>query len=287
MHKKKNRGGKIRVSSQTLLQSFRKEAREIERRLDDNLTDIFIGEYFPKFEELGVKFLNDLIALENNIYNDNLSEEEKCKYLQELLDLFDRDDKYGYVLKKTGRSKIEPEVLDAIKDTVYYDIVLLREELLGKVVSGPLDDFGKLCSRYRMPATVKLIDLERYKYVRRFTHKFVTIGNLIFKETVALARREMVEVGIRIKEYLENNFDLNEDDEPAVEKMFKNAEVIRNELDFKDLNSIALECDFIKVRQKGSHAQFKHSDGRLVTIPQGRMIGKGLSIKIQKDIAQA
>lgn len=54
--------------------------------------------------------------------------------------------------------------------------------------------------------------------------------------------------------------------------------------DYKYLNKLAEDNNFIKVGQSGSHAQFKHSDGRLVTIPQGRDIGKGLSIKIQKDI---
>lgn len=43
---------------------------------------------------------------------------------------------------------------------------------------------------------------------------------------------------------------------------------------------------FSEVRQKGSHKQFKHSDGRTTTVPfhQGRDISPLLLKKIVKDI---
>ena len=43
---------------------------------------------------------------------------------------------------------------------------------------------------------------------------------------------------------------------------------------------------FQTVRQKGSHVQMQHEDGRLVTIPvhAGKTIGKGLLRKILRDI---
>lgn len=39
------------------------------------------------------------------------------------------------------------------------------------------------------------------------------------------------------------------------------------------------------MRQKGSHVQMQHEDGRLVTIPvhAGKIIGKGLLHKILRD----
>ena len=42
---------------------------------------------------------------------------------------------------------------------------------------------------------------------------------------------------------------------------------------------------FQAVRQKGSHVQMQHDDGRLVTIPvhAGKTIGKGLLRKILRD----
>ncbi|MEH2212861.1 type II toxin-antitoxin system HicA family toxin [Nostoc sp.] len=43
---------------------------------------------------------------------------------------------------------------------------------------------------------------------------------------------------------------------------------------------------FQTVRQKGSHVQMQHEDGRLVTIPvhAGKTIGKGLLRKILRDV---
>ncbi|MBD2446771.1 type II toxin-antitoxin system HicA family toxin [Nostoc sp. FACHB-152] len=42
---------------------------------------------------------------------------------------------------------------------------------------------------------------------------------------------------------------------------------------------------FQEVRQKGSHVQMEHEDGRLVTIPvhAGKTIGRGLLRKILRD----
>ncbi len=43
---------------------------------------------------------------------------------------------------------------------------------------------------------------------------------------------------------------------------------------------------FIEVRQRGSHKQFRHSDGRNTTVPmhQGRDIAPGLLRQIARDI---
>ena len=43
---------------------------------------------------------------------------------------------------------------------------------------------------------------------------------------------------------------------------------------------------FVEVRQRGSHKQFKHSDGRFTTVPmhQGRDISPFLLRKIAEDI---
>jgi len=48
----------------------------------------------------------------------------------------------------------------------------------------------------------------------------------------------------------------------------------------------ALEkADFAVIRQKGSHARLRHSDGRVVTVPlhSGKDIGRGLLRKILRD----
>lgn len=54
----------------------------------------------------------------------------------------------------------------------------------------------------------------------------------------------------------------------------------------KRLIKILNELGFKKLRQEGSHAFFKHSDGRTTVIPlhQGKDIGRGLLRAILNDI---
>lgn len=54
----------------------------------------------------------------------------------------------------------------------------------------------------------------------------------------------------------------------------------------QEVVSILLKLDFKEVRQKGSHKQFRHSDGRITTVPfhKGRDIAPALLRKIIADI---
>lgn len=54
--------------------------------------------------------------------------------------------------------------------------------------------------------------------------------------------------------------------------------------EYKVLNKIAYDNGFKLIRVVGSHGVFKNQFGKIIIIPQGRSIGKGLSLKIQKDI---
>lgn len=51
-----------------------------------------------------------------------------------------------------------------------------------------------------------------------------------------------------------------------------------------ELSSLAQDKGYTYERSNGDHAIYKNKDGLVVIIPQGRNIGKGLSIRIQKDI---
>lgn len=55
---------------------------------------------------------------------------------------------------------------------------------------------------------------------------------------------------------------------------------------YKDLNKLANDNGFSYVRANGDHGIFKNSKGDVVVIPQGRSVGKGLSIRIQKSILE-
>ena len=54
----------------------------------------------------------------------------------------------------------------------------------------------------------------------------------------------------------------------------------------REVVAILQTLGFLEVRQKGSHKQFRHSDGRVTTVPfhQGRDISPSLLRKIAQDI---
>jgi predicted RNA binding protein YcfA (HicA-like mRNA interferase family) len=54
----------------------------------------------------------------------------------------------------------------------------------------------------------------------------------------------------------------------------------------REVVAILLELGFTEIRQRGSHKQFRHPDGRATTVPfhQGRDISPGLTRQIARDI---
>ena len=54
--------------------------------------------------------------------------------------------------------------------------------------------------------------------------------------------------------------------------------------DYRSLSILAKNKGFDLIRCNGDHGIFRNNKGHVVVIPQGRRIGKGLSIKIQKNL---
>jgi len=54
----------------------------------------------------------------------------------------------------------------------------------------------------------------------------------------------------------------------------------------REVAGILLRCGFVLVRQRGSHCQFRHPDGRCTTVPfhAGRDVSPRLLRQIAKDI---
>jgi predicted RNA binding protein YcfA (HicA-like mRNA interferase family) len=54
----------------------------------------------------------------------------------------------------------------------------------------------------------------------------------------------------------------------------------------REVIAILERLGFVEIRQRGSHKQFSHSDGRMTTVPfhQGRDISPSLLRKIARDI---
>lgn len=57
--------------------------------------------------------------------------------------------------------------------------------------------------------------------------------------------------------------------------------------DYKKLNKLAFDSGYSLIRSNGDHGIFKNENGDVVVIPQGRSVGKGLSLKIQKVLLNA
>jgi predicted RNA binding protein YcfA (HicA-like mRNA interferase family) len=57
----------------------------------------------------------------------------------------------------------------------------------------------------------------------------------------------------------------------------------------REVVAILTEFGFVCVRQRGSHMQFRHSDGRATTVPDhgGRDISPALLRRIARDIGMA
>ncbi|HEX6088268.1 MAG TPA: type II toxin-antitoxin system HicA family toxin [Thermoanaerobaculia bacterium] len=53
--------------------------------------------------------------------------------------------------------------------------------------------------------------------------------------------------------------------------------------------AVLLDLGFVQIRQRGSHKQFRHADGRVTTVPdhKGRDIAPGLLRKILDDVGLA
>ena len=280
-------GKKKRLSNANLMHTFRKDIRAIEKELDDNITNILFCKYFDRFAKLSEDYLHHIVTLESSLYDTSDTVEtieKKADALEEILRIFESHTEYEKYRHKVRLIHNDLAILEKFKHCIFYDIVLESEVMFREVVERPAKRLDNITKTYKMATKDNAFDLERTKYVKIFSQKFTVVANLLIDETVNAACREVYATGDRIKDYLQNR---KRDDysEGLTCDIESTDNIIRRELNYIDLNSIATECDFIKVRQKGSHAQYKHSDGRLITIPQGRMVGKGLSIKIQKDLA--
>lgn len=80
------------------------------------------------------------------------------------------------------------------------------------------------------------------------------------------------------------SYKYNKESVVLVDDIKEDFEELKYISDYKELNKVAETKGYSFVRCSGDHGIFKNDDGKIVVIPQGRSIGKGLSIKIQKDL---
>lgn len=182
---------------------------------------------------------------------------------------------------KTLNKKPIPEVEN-------FSVVLYWVKQSRRVVNEGIPAYTKIlsnvCSKIYSTTGNNRLKTELTVQSKIMQDKFFVILNLLQKEIYGRYINELENLYLTAVSYMKL-YDGTSDIEVLETSIADEVKTeFKNISDYKYLNKLATDNNFIKVSQNGSHAQFKHSDGRLVTIPQGRSVGKGLSIKIQKDI---
>lgn len=268
-----------RYNNKQLTMTYKKEMLKLQKKIDDNIVDIIFGTAVSDLEILANDFLTELFYHESVLLNSKSENEDLVK----ALDFYERvvNNEILYAENKDNFLKdkgICPEIAEGLHSKLrmkIYEIVTSVCDLFSK-------DYRNLNRRYIKLLGVDFIKLNARIFSKIAADKVTTCGNIVLDETIVPCMQAFRESVSLISSLSESEIESNKIDSLCDKSI--TPDLVRNETHSRYLNSIAKDNDFILVRQKGSHAQFKHTDGRLVTIPQGRIVGKGLSLRIQKDL---
>lgn len=119
-----------------------------------------------------------------------------------------------------------------------------------------------------------------FKYKEVFKKESRDLKMYFLESMNPLLLRNLDDVLDDVYNYLVNEKEQNKPD------LIKKKEVRNYIASYRELNKIANKNNFEYIRSNGDHGIFKRFDGRTVVIPQGRDIGKGLSLKIQKNLGE-
>lgn len=136
---------------------------------------------------------------------------------------------------------------------------------------------------------------EEHKYIRKAIHSILAsayeyngdISNIKWLKVDIENDEISILTETRLLEFLQfNSFGevKNQVEVPISDEIVEEKDIYKYIDDWKELSSLANSKGYNLVRSKGDHGIFKNNDGYTVIIPQGRNIGKGLSIEIQKRL---
>lgn len=145
----------------------------------------------------------------------------------------------------------------------------------------------------------KYFEIALNSAILKATNKYEEVYNMLHDELIGNIKYLLDFFDIEYTEAIDNigdkSFIVNEEElkdlldmegsyaELVAEPIKKDKAKPKKTFDYKCLNKLAIENGYVFDRQSGDHAQYV-KDGKAITIPQGRSIGKGLSMKIQKSI---
>ncbi|MBP3707072.1 MAG: hypothetical protein J6J36_00445 [Clostridia bacterium] len=180
---------------------------------------------------------------------------------------------YGYINDELDKIVSEEEFMNDLEkhtedikkiNTLYLDAV-------GNVLLG----FG--INDYRQFST----------QVRILQEKFYTKAKNVVNVDIERSNKKINEVTRNAFALIKDLFkDFGDFEEEEIDIAEIETDLMRYEYigDYRRLNSLAKENGYKFKSQKGDHAKYEDEEGNVVIIPQGRDVGYGLSIRIQKDI---
>lgn len=113
-------------------------------------------------------------------------------------------------------------------------------------------------------------------YMLNSLHNLTSFANKEANDNIKIVLEYLINMAQHV-------YDLNENEDTTVEAV-ENKFIPKNLYSYKDLNRFAKDNGFEKVRDNGDHGVFRRFDGSTVVIPQGRDVGRGLSITLQKKM---
>lgn len=259
--------------------AYSKKVRESNSKINEIILTSVLSDMYPKLMELfdeRMQLLNNmyitayklyiLCSTSNNIYHD-----------KKINDLFDK----AFVeIEEFEDLQLQEKIND-----IFYDILQNIQAEIKEIaieLSSSAGKYGVYNNSSQLYAQVDLFIRQSYLRLRDLAK---SVFNDIQNSTVDL-ENEVVKVIDSLKSliYAEDNnteYENNKDILCRINEKFSdyNTKI----LGYKELNKLANKAGYTFDRQKGDHATFV-KDGKIIVIPQGRTIGKGLSIKIQKDI---
>lgn len=268
-----------RYRNKQLTMSYKKEMLKLQKKIDDSIVDIIFGTGLTDLEIIANDFLSELFYHESILLNKDSEEEKILAALNFYEEVITNEIIYNANKDKFLKNEgICADLTEGIHSKLCMEIYIM----ITSVCDDFLKDYRKLNRMYIKILGENFIKLNARILSKLTAGKVTTCGNIVLNETIVPCMKAFRESVSRISNSLESEIKGDKIDSLCEDNV--TPDLIRNETHSRYLNSIAKENDFILVRQKGSHAQFKHTDGRLVTIPQGRVVGKGLSLRIQKDL---
>lgn len=242
-------------------------SRKVDKFMDSIIEryDIYIMESSSNFEMISKSIENIIEKIAENVIKESIQNISN-KSVEAIFE--SARDKYLKILEESETlNKEEEHIHTVMKISNIYKVEMAKE----------ISNLGWL------PKKSNINKLEKYlEYMEDFTEFYLeTISNILTNQILD----NLQEIFNCLEEYIKIT---NKDIELDNDLKYKNLKTCSEKLNYisssRELSNLAKSFGYNKVRQNGDHGIFKKLDGSTIVIPQGRKIGKGLSLKIQKDI---